>query len=452
MKSGWRLAGRNLRRNRRRNLTTGVAIALGYAGLVLLAGYASRVERYIGTATVYLGYLGHVAIYAEDGLQMRLVKPKQYSLDADAQAVIARVLDADGEVAFWGRTLDGTGLAGNGCKSVPFVAHGVERELDRRVRAAPDVLRWTPELARPLRGVNLSASGDVAGPILLAEGLAKQLGKTRILSELAPAEEAELLDCGAADLAERIAADANVQLAGATFDGSFTAVDGDVVGLYSTGQKIEDESALLTSLDELQRLYATDRVTHVAVYLDDPHQAGAVAARLESALASAGVAVDAYPYDDPDANPYYVGSVRFLIVMVVLMIAVVVTVVVLSVLNSMTMTILERSREIGTFRSLGFTRGNVVGLFVREGVALTAIGLGVGLGLGYAAAAVVNNANIPFNPPGVARPIQLLITPELGPCAVIAAAILVLCLAATWFATRQRARMNIVELNTGVSG
>ena len=43
MTGAWRIALRNLSRNRRRNLVTASAIALGYAGLVVLGGYATRV-------------------------------------------------------------------------------------------------------------------------------------------------------------------------------------------------------------------------------------------------------------------------------------------------------------------------------------------------------------------------------------------------------------------------
>jgi len=47
MTGAWRLALRNLARNRRRNQATAVAIAFGYAGLVLLGGYATRIERFL---------------------------------------------------------------------------------------------------------------------------------------------------------------------------------------------------------------------------------------------------------------------------------------------------------------------------------------------------------------------------------------------------------------------
>jgi putative ABC transport system permease protein len=316
------------------------------------------------------------------------------------------------------------------------------------------VRRWAPELAEPLRGQNLYAASPVAlggvGPVLLAEGLARRLGKTKVHADFAGLAPAEFkpVECRGGTAKDP---DANVQLAGASFDGSFNAVDGEVMGLYSTGQSASDESALLTSLETMQSLYATDKVTQVAVFLKDHRRAAEVAARLEAALAAQGVKVDAVAYDHEVANPYYVGTIQLLGVIAGFMTLIVMIVVVLSVLNSMTMTILERTREIGTFRSIGFTRRQVVTLLVREGLVLTGIAIAVGLALGVGAALAVNAAEIYFNPPGVPRPIQLILTPSPSVCVALAAGMLLLCVVATWIATRRRVAMNIVELNTAVA-
>jgi putative ABC transport system permease protein len=446
----WRLAVRNLARNRRRNLATAMAVALGYAALIVLAGYVVRVERYLRTSTVYLQHRGHVALFMKGGLERHLVRPKAYSVSAADQAAIAEVLAGDGDVEFWGRSLVGMGLAGNGCTTVPFIATGVEPEIDRRIREHPEVQRYAPELAPALRGQTLG-SAAVEDPVLVTATLAHRLGKTRVHDELDAAAAPAAIDCRGPEAATRIAADANVQLAGATFGGSFGAVDGEVVGIFSTGASASEETGLLTSLDELQRLYDTDGVTQVSVYLRRPSSATAAAARLERALARRGVDVDAYPYTDGAMNPWYVGTVRFLVVMAVFIVAVVATVVLLSVLSSMTMTILERSREIGTLRSLGFRRRHVIGLFLREGLVLTMAALLVGLGLGLVTAALVNGADVRFYPPGVPQPIQLLLTPEPVLCAGLAIVLLALGAGATWLATRRSVKRNIVHLNAAIT-
>ena len=58
----------------------------------------------------------------------------------EEQRAIAAILAADPRVEFTGRYLRAGGLAGNGCKSVPFHATGVELEVERRIFAHPRVL------------------------------------------------------------------------------------------------------------------------------------------------------------------------------------------------------------------------------------------------------------------------------------------------------------------------
>jgi len=70
-------------------------------------------------------------------------------------------------------------------------------------------------------------------------------------------------------------------------------------------------------------------------------------------------------------------------------------------MNTSTLTVLERSREIGTFRALGYTRRDVTDLFVREMALLATLGLALGLLLAAAVSIAVAFANIRVTPPGV---------------------------------------------------
>jgi putative ABC transport system permease protein len=455
MIGAWTLALRNLGRNRRRSLATGVAVALGYAGLLLLGGFIQSVDRHLRTVAVYVQHSGHLAIYKKDGLELHRVRPSRYSLTAEDQAAIAQVLAADPNVELTVRSLLGTGLVGNGCKSVPFVARGIEPELERRVRAHPAVLATAPELAKPLRGADLASHPELDRPIALSVGLAKMLGKTRVLDELSgPAPDAAALigHCDGPDAARLIAADADVQLAGSTDAGAFSAIDGYMVSVISTGMTETEDSTVLTSLQALQALYGTDRVTYVAVYLKDSGRIRARATELEATLRARGLDVSVHPFDDANVNPFYRGSVGFLIVMAGFIALIVFAVVALSILSAMTLGIIERTREIGTLRSLGFTRGWLLGLFVREGVVLTALGMGVGLVLALGTAGLVALGNLRVTPPGMPGSMKLLLLPSPQLCAGIAVILGVLSLLATVVATRRRTRENIVKLMTALSG
>jgi len=450
---GWRLAARNLRRNRRRNLATGLAIALGFAGLAILGGYVDRVELFLRTNAVYLQHGGHVVVYHEGGLERSLAKPAQYSLGPEDRRQVREALSGDGRVEFAAPYLKGMGLAGNGCRTVPFVALGIEPGVLQRVARHPDVLFISADFVRPRRGRPLFEYGDVEGAVGLAAGLAQLLGKTRIHDDFAGrAQDIVVPDCTQPDLAARqIAGDANIQLAGLSFDGALAAIDGEVVNVFHTPSAETEDQTIHAALDTLQRLYATEAVTYVAVFLRDVRDTEAFAADLRERLSARGARVEVYTYLDARVNPYYVGSMGFLTSMATFIVILVAAVVALGILNAGTLTVFERSREIGTFRALGYTRRQVAGLFVREALLLTVAGMALGLALAHSAALLVQGLNVRVTPPGVPGSLRLELTP--GPLVYlgIMALLLPLSLLVTWVVVRRRVRERTSDLLTATT-
>lgn len=450
MKGGWKLALRNLGRNRRRNAVTGAAIALGYAGLLLLGGYGAGMERLIRNSTVYLQHLGHVRVYARGGLVKAEAKPSAFALPRDAQEKIGAALRADPRVELWGSYLRGAGLVGNGCKSFTFVATGVELDVARRVLSHPDVVALGEDAARPRAGRRPHDAAGEESPIAVGVGLGRHrlqksppaVGPT---SPGAPAPSAPL-DCAAPDWGARVADDPYVQLAVRTHDGGFAAADARVVGWFQGATTELDRTAIEAPLDVLQRLYDTERVTYVAAFLRDHRTAPAVAAELGERLRAAGLDVTVHAFDDPAANPYYAGMMATIAGILSFMALLVTAVVMLSVLNAMTLAILERTREIGTLRSLGFTRRQVVGLLLREAAALTAISTAMGLVLALATALAVRAAAVRIEVPGLAGEVLLSLLPTPGLVAAIAVLFLALSLLATWIAVRRRVRERVAAL------
>jgi putative ABC transport system permease protein len=446
MTGGWRIAVRNLSRNRRRNVATGLAIALGYAALSLLGGYTNYGYEGLGALTVYLEHVGHVAIHKPGGLQRGVAKPSAYAFSAEEQRSIASLLAADPRVEFTGRYLRAGGLAGNGCKSIPFVATGVELETERRILAHPRIQHWVADRARPVEGVALTEAREEEPPVALAVGLARKLRKHP--STAATPAEPRPLDCVSAGAMN---GDPFVQLAAIDFEGSFNALDARVTSLYRAVLYDEDKQALTVDLATLQRLLATDGITSFAVYLRNPQDARAVQRDLAGRLAAAGVAAELHRYDEFEANPYYVGTMAMIAAVVGFFGLLVIAVATLSLLNSMTLTVMERTRELATFRSLGFTRGQVTALFLREATVLTALGIGAGLLLGLAAAAAVRFANIQVEPSGMAGTMQLLLPPSVPHCLAAAAAYFPFSLTATWLAVRRSVGQPVAQLLTAVN-
>ncbi len=74
-------------------------------------------------------------------------------------------------------------------------------------------------------------------------------------------------------------------------------------------------------------------------------------------------------------------------------------IVILSIVNSMTMSIYERTREIGTIMAIGTLRRNVLRMFLLEGLILGLIGGTFGVITGIAIGSVISYVGIPMPPP-----------------------------------------------------
>ena len=459
MNSSWKIAVRNLGRNKRRNFATGLAIAAGYAGLLLLAGYVFRSEKYFRANTVYINHTGHIAIYKEGGLEKAFVKPRLYSLKGEEQKIIEDVVNSDGKTEFIGRYLKGVGLISNGCKSLPFFATGIEPEVEARIRSHPFVTKWVPELAQFKKGKGFWEGTPVDDPVSVTGGLSELLGKPGVYSDFAPLPSgpgtnppaAVAIDCNGPQATSKVAGDSDVQLVARTFSGDMSALNAEITSHYSTGMAMTEDSSLVAPLSLLQKLYDTDAITYMALYLKDKVSVASYTKSLGEKLKSKGLAVSLYPFNKEEVGLFYLGTMNFLYMMSGFFVCLVFGVVALSIVNSLTMSIIERTKEIGTLRSMGFLPEYVTGLFVKESLALTLSSLVFGALLAVVIAGIVNGLNIRFRPPGVAGDVQFVLAPTFEIGLVLALLISVI----TYFAARKavikRTRENIAKLLTSSS-
>jgi len=74
-------------------------------------------------------------------------------------------------------------------------------------------------------------------------------------------------------------------------------------------------------------------------------------------------------------------------------------IIVLSISNTLMMSVMERTSEIGTSMALGYSRKDILKLFVTEGALLGILGGSSGLVLGLVLARVISAIGIPMPPP-----------------------------------------------------
>lgn len=153
--------------------------------------------------------------------------------------------------------------------------------------------------------------------------------------------------------------------------------DFEVVGIYNSDIAWENGGILLHADILGEKLGRKDNYTLLFVYTEKGREAE-VRDRIRSELDHLTAV---RPGDFTDAFSAQLEIVDEFIVIITL-IALVVGV--LGVLNTMMMSVSERTREIGMLRALGWSRGRVVRTILIEGVLIASIGGAIGLGLGVA--------------------------------------------------------------------
>ncbi|MFC2030543.1 FtsX-like permease family protein [Chloroflexota bacterium] len=152
-----------------------------------------------------------------------------------------------------------------------------------------------------------------------------------------------------------------------------------VVGIYETGTAWEESGGVITLRDAQRLSGRPHQVTMYGIKLRDPGQAEALKERLDSDFPEIDVSLSsefAENIPDLEASQAMVQQISFLAVLIGGV----------GMLNTMLMSVLERTREIGVLRALGWRRRQVMDMILREALALGVIGgiFGILLGIGLA--------------------------------------------------------------------
>jgi ABC-type antimicrobial peptide transport system permease subunit len=149
-----------------------------------------------------------------------------------------------------------------------------------------------------------------------------------------------------------------------------------IVGIYETGSAFEEGAGVVTLADAQALFNRPRQVNYYQVTLQDPRQADATSKRIERLFPDVTVsrAADA---GKREQTVQIMKGMAWGIGMIAVLIGG------LGMMNTMMMSVFERTREIGTLRALGWRQRRVIGLILREGFVLSLVGGLLGLALGY---------------------------------------------------------------------
>lgn len=419
-----KLAFLNLFRNKRRTLSTGLAICIGFVGLNLLGAYIYRVKKALDTTSVYSALHGHVKVYKKDSLINFSLQSQQYIIHQPELQQIRGVLEKfKNEIEYVGYNLNGSGLLSNGNISHPIMYLSFEPEVYAKSLSQPDMREWAQDWVLPAQFENVEIFKNNNEVISLTPKIVD------ILNLKYPLAKSESL-----------------QLAGRTLDGDLNAVNVDLGAEHTTGMQFMEDTLILVPFKKSQELMSTDGAESLSIYLTPKASLLGFQENLERELAKLDFQLETFPYWDERINSVYLGTIGFLVVMGAFFVFLIGTAVSLSIVNSLTMGIIERTREIGTLYAVGFKRRDVSKLFILENLFLCLLSILFGVLISYIVSSFINGLNIRFTPPGVAGKIQFKLVWNFAIAFSVASFTLTLTMLSSWFVMQNKSKVKLINL------
>jgi len=152
-----------------------------------------------------------------------------------------------------------------------------------------------------------------------------------------------------------------------------------VVGIFNSGFFDYDSSWAFTRLSDAQRLFGLgDLVSVLEFKVDDIYQAGEISRQLEQAAGKGFMATNWM-----EQNKALFRALRLERLVTFITIGLIVFVAALNILISLTMMVMEKTRDIAVLISMGTRKAQVRRIFIAQGVLIGVVGTAIGLVLGY---------------------------------------------------------------------
>lgn len=345
----FRIAWRNIFRQKRRTMLTVLTMFGGFTLSAISIGWADGTyNRIIEIFT--RNRLGHIQVHARGYLD----KPSLYKIIQDYQKVGEKIEKVKG-VQNWSPRVYAAGLASVGEKSAGVQITGIDPEKETRAT------RFDKKV---IQGRNFSISP--LNEAILGKGLAKTL-------------QAEIGD--------------TVVIVSQGADGSIANDLYTIVGITESGDATLDRISFYLRLKDAQALLVLGNAVHeIIVIAEKLNQVKMLTQRISQVL------------DDPnlEVSPWQEFARSFYVAMQAdkqgawIMVFIVILVVAIGVLNTVLMTVLERTREYGLMRAIGTQPRQIFKLVLLEVALMACIGILIGTALSLPINYLLSQHGIPM--------------------------------------------------------
>lgn len=378
------------------SLVSMLGVTVGVLALVVALALMTGLQQ--GVRDRVLGSSAHVYVWKPSGI-------------ADYRAEVARLQQVP-EVVGAAPALMGKALVSKGEQQQFITIKGVDPALEPRVT----------EIASSLTSgafADLTSGGDDSLPgILLGHELAGQLGAAMgdAVTVLTPA--GTLSPMGVMPRQRR-----------------FT-----VVGIFRLGLFEFDQAYGFVTLESAGRLVGKTEPDHIELRVRDIYTAPAVADRISGLEGGAYLA-----QDWADLNRSLYSALWLEKVAISIAIGLIVMVAALNIVASLVLLVMEKSRDIAILKTMGASATSIRRIFMLQGLVIGLVGTVVGATAGVGAALVLDRARLIQIPADVYQLSYLPFTVVPRDVAIVVAAAVVICFAATIYPARQAARLDPAE-------
>ena len=361
MKFEWFVASRYLRSRRKQSFISIISIisiggvALGVATVILVIAVLDGVEH--GLKDRFLSNEAHVVLSLID-----------HGFFRDHQKRIERIEALDDVVAAAPAILTKTGVFRERMEAIQdvIIIKGIDpaqedkvTDFSKYVDGSTDFLN--SELIEKARFIR---EETITGGIVLGGRLAARLGVIkgdvlRLLVKLAqhPVNESMFIP----DLANLV-----------------------VIGFYESEMEFYDNNLGLIHIDTAQKLYETgNRANSIFVRLTDAELAPRIATRIEDVAEF--TVLEGLPHARTwmEAQAPLFAALRLEKIATIIIEALIILVASFNIASTLIMTVMEKTKDVGTLRTLGSSRGNIMRIFMIQGSVIGILGtlLGTTLGL-----------------------------------------------------------------------
>jgi putative ABC transport system permease protein len=398
-----RLSIRNTRRQPKRTILTILAIAAAVAFTTFFDAYINGTMESFLTSLIRMDY-GHVKIVPEKGYQ----RTRPLSLDDgfyDMNRIIEIVEEVEGVEQVSPRIKFGVLLDG-GDKSIPAMGNAL---ILSREKGLMDIEDYVIQGRIP---------SDTSAEVLVGYELAERLG----------------LGIG----------DEFFFVTSTSYGGLGPGVY-EIVGLSKSGIGMVDRSIFYIPLVEAQyQLAMEDRALEIVCKVKDGMENSIeMGNKISQALKDAGITgLAVVSWNEQGAMVDSVGSAKYMGKVVMFLFGIIA---ITTVINTVLISVMERVREIGALRALGFGRRYIVKMILLETSFLGAIGTIVGLFVGLSISIWLNHTGIDFTVlmEGIDIPMSTIVYPQPSLGLAIQSGIfgMLISLVAAWYPARVAIRL-----------